>query len=91
MTKRTLSVLLRKNKNVNIYEFWTLKQCFWDFSAHILLCKVAHVHTWARYADTIKKEMHSTHNGLEEEDCEEANVNNRAGLNKIPKCLCVSC
>lgn len=35
--------------------------------------------------------MHSTHNGLEEEDCEEANVNNRAGLNKIPKCLCVSC
>lgn len=46
MTKRTLSVLLRKNKNVNIYVgFWTLKQCFWDFSAHILLCKVAHVHT----------------------------------------------
>lgn len=51
-------------------------------------CTCAHMSKISWYH---KKEMHSTHNGLEEEDCEEANVNNRAGLNKIPKCLCVSC
>lgn len=83
MTKCTLSVLLRKNKNVNIYvEIWTKTVFLGLFCTYFIVqgCTCAHMSKISWYHKTA---MHSTHNGLEEEDCKEANVNNTAGLNKI--------